>query len=243
MNPCRVVLVEPHIAGNIGATARVMRNFGLSDLVLVNPRADHLERNARQLSTHGEEILHAARVVADLGEAVADCAVVAATSARIGGLFRNQQLGPPAEIMPRLAEIMIAGNKVALVFGPEETGLSNTDVARCHWLIHIPTDATYPALNLAQSVGICLYALTTSLPPQAHGPRPVGPEATFDAQERMFDHLRQGLEAIHFLYGPKADSLMHALRHLLGRAKLSEMEVDLLHGLARQMLWVVQKKS
>lgn len=239
MNPrCRVVLVEPRIAANLGATARVMRNFGLDDLVLVNPEADPADREARRLSTQGEQILDRARIVADLGEAVADCVLVAGTSARLGGLVRRQSVGTPSEIMPRVAEAMASG-PVALVFGREPSGLTDAEVTRCHFLIHIPTAPEYPALNLAQAVAICLYELyraAENVEPRSEA------AASFAAQEQMFNHLRTALEAIHFLYGAKAESLMHALRHLLGRSRLTPMEVDLLHGLARQILWTANER-
>ena len=83
---CRVVLVRPQIAANVGATARVMRNMGLSDLVLVSPEADPTNPEARRLATHGQDVLQRCRSVAELGDAVADCLLVAATSARVGGL-------------------------------------------------------------------------------------------------------------------------------------------------------------
>jgi tRNA/rRNA methyltransferase len=229
---CRIVLVEPRIAANLGATARVMRNFGLRDLVLVNPQADPNDREARKLSTHGEDILDAARTVADLGDAVADCVLVVGTSARIGGLMRRQSVGTPDEIMPQLVG---AGGPIALVFGREGNGLTDKEVMRCHFLIHIPAAPEYPALNLAQAVAICLYELHRVA---GHGvSQKTDAPADFAAQEEMFRHVRTALEEIHFLYGAKADSLMHALRHLLGRARLTTMEVDLLHGLARQILW------
>ena len=155
---CRVVLVRPQIAANLGAAARVMRNMGLTDLILVAPVADPTDRNARQLSTHGETILDHCRIVGELGDAVADCVFVAGTSARAAGVFRGHTAGPPDEIMPRLVENMAFG-PAALVFGPEPTGLTNDEVARCHFLIHIPADPTYPVLNLAQAVAICLYEL------------------------------------------------------------------------------------
>src|SRR5881392_1285798 len=94
---CRVVLVRPQVAGNLGATARVMRNMGLSELVLVAPEADPADPEARKLSTHGEDILDRCRIVADFGDAVADCALVIGTSAKIGGPFRRQSVGPPDE--------------------------------------------------------------------------------------------------------------------------------------------------
>jgi tRNA/rRNA methyltransferase len=242
---CRVVLVRPQIAANVGAVARAMRNFGLSHLALVDAIADPTDREARRLATHGEEILNNARRVTEFGEAVADCVLVAATSARTGGLFRAQTVGWPEQVMPTI--IAAAGQgPVALVFGTESSGLTNEEVSRCHYLIHVPADTDYPALNLAQSVVICLYELRLAwLHGERRGVSPTWPDlsppADFATQEQMYAHLRDALEAIHFLYGEKADALMHAVRHLIGRAQPTEMEVKLLHGLARQMEWVAKK--
>ncbi len=237
---CRVVLVRPEVAANIGAAARAMRNFGLADLVLVAPVADPNDPNARQLSTHGEAILDHCCIVAELGEAVADCVFVAGTSARLGGLYRRQTLGTPPEIMPRLVELLPVG-PTALVFGPEPSGLTNAEVSRCHFLIHVPTDPTYPALNLAQAVAICLYELRQAWLVREGAARLAAPTANrpapFDLQERMFEQLRVALGEVHFLYGDKAASLMHAVRHLLGRAGPTTMEVEMLFGLARQLRW------
>ena len=240
LDNCRVVLVRPRVAGNLGAAARVMRNMGLSDLVLVAPEADPGDRQARQLSTHGESILDSARVVPDLGGAVADCLLVAATSARTGKLIRGQ-FGPPDEVMPRLMQ-MAATGPVAVVFGTEPSGLTDAEVTRCHYLIHIPADPGYPALNLAQAVAICLYELRRAWLTRSGSPVLTAP-APFAEQERMFANLRTALEEIHFLYGPKSDSLMHALRHLIGRAQPTEMEVGVLLGLARQIRWFVEQRQ
>src|SRR5262245_8022753 len=241
---CRVVLVRPQIAANIGAVARAMRNFGLTDLVLVAPTADPADREARRLATHGEVILDRARRVHDFGEAVADCLLVAGTSARTGGLFRAQTVGSPEQVMPTMAESLGKG-PVALTFGTESSGLTNAEVSRCHYLIHVPADTDYPALNLAQSVVICLYELRLAwLQSERRGVSPTCPDlspADFASQEQLYSHLRDALEAIHFLYGEKADALMHAVRHLIGRARPTEMEIKLLHGLARQMEWVASE--
>jgi tRNA/rRNA methyltransferase len=231
---CRVVLVRPQFAGNIGATARVMRNMGLDQLVLVAPEASPDDRQARQLSTHGEELLNRARIVAELGEAVTDCVLVVGTSARGGHLLRGHA-GPPEAILPDLVTAM-HGGPGALVFGPETNGLTNAEIARCHHLIHIPADPCYPALNLAQAVTICLYVLRREWLTR-HQPAMAPCPASFADQERMFEHLRAAFEEIHFLYGPKAEALMHALRHLIGRAQPTEMEVGVLFGLARQIRW------
>ncbi|MCI0682676.1 MAG: RNA methyltransferase [Gemmataceae bacterium] len=236
---CRVVLVRTHYPGNLGATARVMHNFGLRDLVLVAPHADVHDRNARQLSTHGEPILDAARSVPDLGAALADCVLVLGTSGPTGGLFRRQPLGMPHEVLAHALEPLRGGHRVALVFGPEPTGLANDEVTRCHHLIHIPTADEYASLNLAQAVAVCLYELRKQWLACVAPPAAEETPATFAEQEHMFAQLRTALDEIHFLYGPKADALMHAVRHLLGKARLSAMEVNVLLGLARQIRWYV----
>ena len=242
---CRIVLVETHYAGNLGATARVMRNMGLSDLVLVNPLAGRFDSQALQMSTHGETILRGARVVADLEAAIGDCAMVVGTSARTGGPVRRQSVGSPEQITPALASVLRAGQIAAIVFGPEPNGLTDETITRCHHIISIPADDEYPALNLAQAVAICLYELRKAVTGSPLAPREESASlsrsewATVAEQERMFDQLRTALEEIHFLYGDKAEPLMHAVRHLLGRARLSQMEVKVLQGLARQIRWYV----
>jgi tRNA/rRNA methyltransferase len=242
LSNCRIVLVRSQVAANLGATARVMRNFGCDQLVLVSPQADPADREARRLSTHGEAILDRVRVVATLDEALADCLLVAGTSARVGGGFRRQSVATPDDIAARLVAVLHAG-PVALVFGPEPTGLLNEEVTRCHHLIHIPADESYPALNLAQAVAICLYEVYQAALQHEQPAIARTPPALFADQERMYDHLRTALEEIHFLYGTNADSLMHALRHLIGRAQPSAMEVDLLFGLARQIRWYAANHS
>lgn len=240
LSPCRVVLVGPEVAGNLGATARVMRNMGLSDLWLVSPKASPDDPQARQFSTHGEEILRNARIVPRLSDALASCVLALGTSARLGGPFRRQSVRSPRQIGWLIVETLSSG-PVALVFGREPSGLTNDELTQCHYLVHIPTDPGYGALNLAQAVAICLYEVRCaaleypSIESASHQP------ADHQAQSRMFEHLREALEKIHFLYGETADPLMHALRHLIGRAMPSEMELGVLHGLARQLLWVAGK--
>jgi tRNA/rRNA methyltransferase len=231
----RVVLARPTIAANIGAAARVMANFGLSDLRLVAPEADPFSEEARKLSARGEPILEGLKRHDDLAEALVDCVLTAGTSARTAGVFRSTSAGLVWEIMPRLIEAAASG-PVALVFGSEPAGLTNEELVQCHYVMHIPTAEAYPALNLAQSVAICLYELQRAALTRtgSSAPRALAPH---EAQARMFEHLRQALEEIHFLWGENAESLMHALRHLLGRAGLTPIEVDLLHGLARQIRW------
>jgi tRNA/rRNA methyltransferase len=242
MKRCRIVLVQTYYPGNIGAAARSMRNFGLDDLALVLPRARALDRQAMQMATHAEDILHRAREYGCLADAVADCTLVVGTSARVGSLMRRQTVGSPEAILPKMAAALARGEQTALVFGPEPTGLSNDEIAQCHYLLSIPTADARTSLNLAQAVAICAYEL------YRHGAGTEGrepavvtsPPATQQELDRLFGRLRASLEKIHFLYGDKADTLMLAVRHLLTRAQLSVMETKLLHGLARQIDWYVE---
>ncbi len=240
MNRLRVVLVGTQTAANAGSAARVMRNFGCSDLVLVSPQCDVRTEPARATATHhADELLETCRIVEHLDEALADCVLVAGTSARTGGLFRRQTVGPPDEIAEHLVEAMASG-VAALVFGPERTGLDNDHILRCHHLISIPADETYPALNLAQAVAVCVYEVrrawlrrTPALPAKV---------APFAHQERMFEQLQDALRQVGYLQGVRGEALMHALRHLIARAEPSPMEVNLLLGLARQLRWVMRSE-
>jgi tRNA/rRNA methyltransferase len=234
-----VVLVRPEVAGNIGATARAMRNFGLKQLVIVDPVAIPSDPEARRLSTHGEAILDAITIVSDLPSAVTDCIFVAGTSARVGGLYRDDERDRPDNVMPRIVESLQRG-PAAIVFGPEPSGLTNAEISLCHTLIRLPADAEFPVLNLAQAVVICLYELFRHSQ-QEVVQRSEDAPAKYEEQERMFNHLRKALEQIHFLYGDKADALMHGVRRLIGKAAPTEMEIGLLHGWARQMEWIAEQ--
>lgn len=242
---CRVVLVRPHFAGNLGAVARSMRNFGLRELVLVSPytRPDHPE--ARQRAREGMNILDSCRIVEELGEALTGSVYTLATSSLAEGPFREVCVGLPEELLGVMARQLPLG-PTALVFGPEPHGLSNAEITRCHGLLRIPVDASYPSLNLAHAVTVCLYELrrqVSRVSRELRGGSPGAKLASHEELERLFEHLQEALEAIHYLYGTKAGPLMHAMRHLISRALPTPQEVRMLHGLARQMLYVARRGS
>jgi TrmH family RNA methyltransferase len=229
---CRVVLVRTHYAGNIGSAARAMKNFGLAELVLVDPIANVTAHEARMLATQAVDILDAARVVPDLETAVADCAMVVATSGETAGTLRQTYRGTPADVYPRFIETL-ASSKGALVFGPEPHGLSNDEIARCQALLVLPTSPEYTSMNLSLSVGIALYELRNAM--EQVVPSVTRTPANFSDFDRAMNHLHAAMTDVRFLFGQNADALMNAFRHLVARAQPTEQEVKMLHGLARQL--------
>ncbi len=153
----RIILVEPAGPLNVGSVARVMKNMGLQTLVLVNPQCDPLGIEARQMAVHGVDILEAAQQVATLPAALTGCQRAIATTARVRTL--STPLEPPREALPWLLEESVTS---ALIFGPEDRGLSNVELNYAQRFVCIPSSSEYPSLNLAQSVAVCCYELYQS---------------------------------------------------------------------------------
>lgn len=154
MSKPRIILVEPAGALNVGSVARVMKNMELEQLVLVNPRCDRLSDEARQMAVHGVEILENALIVENLPSALAGCQRAIATTARSRTLPTNLE-------SPRVALPWLLADKIesALIFGPEDRGLSNAELNYAQRFVCIPANQKYPSLNLAQAVAICAYEL------------------------------------------------------------------------------------
>ncbi|MGH7928875.1 MAG: RNA methyltransferase, partial [Candidatus Binatia bacterium] len=180
----RVVLVRPRGSGNIGSIARVMKNFGARELAVVGP-ARTRSFWARAMAVHGRDILNGASFYATIRDATADCRLIVGTTAR-SGLYRNHSR-TPREVAPAIAAAARSG-KVALIFGPEDHGLSNKDLEPCQLLINIPTHSDYRSLNVAQAAAVCLYeiflALMTEIPPVEIQ------RAEAENIERLFDIMR-----------------------------------------------------
>jgi tRNA/rRNA methyltransferase len=231
----RIVLVRPVGPRNLGAIARVMKNMGLRQWVLVDPRCDPLDPEAVAMAVHGADLLRQARQVPTLAEALQGCVQVFGTAGRREPYPPEWQVQSPRQAFPEL----LAAGPVALVFGPEDQGLSNAELALCHRQIQIPTDPAYPSLNLAQAVGICCYELRTLLCPDP--PLPPSPDlskpAPFELLEGFFDQLEALLLQIGYLYPHTARRKMLKLRALFHRAGLTVSEVALLRGILRQLQW------
>src|SRR5262245_47030534 len=234
MDPARVdiVLVRPSRPANVAAACRAMKNMGLRSLRLVGPPAglDHPE--ARALAYGAWDVLDAASVFADLRGAVADAALVAGTSGRTGALA----LGPRAFAAD--AAVRTGQGRVAVVFGPEASGLTNDELAHCHLLIHIPTDVAQPSLNLAQAVLVVAYEIHLSVLEPAARAAPEEPvAATAGEVEAALDDLREALLEIGYLNPANPNAILSELRALVARSRPTPRDVTLLRGIARQVAW------
>lgn len=223
----RIILVGTTHPGNIGAAARAMKNMGIRDLVLVNPRYfPHQEATAR--ASGAEDVLEAARVVTSLDEALRDCHFAAGASARSRTIEWPTLL--PRECAARLVEDAAKG-RVAVVFGPEKTGLSNHDLDRCQALLTIPTDPGFSSLNIAMAVKVICYEIRLATL-QAAEPRETGvPPATAEEMEYFYEHLEAVLAASGFLDRDNPRNLMRRLRRLCIKAEPDKNEINILRGI------------
>lgn len=252
-----MVLVRPRRGGNVGAVARVMKNFGATDLWLVAPRA-RLGVEAARMAVHAGDVLSRHRRVATLLEAVADCTLVIGSAGRAEAGWRELPVSPRA-----MATEIRHGPRpstVALVLGPEDHGLSNAELGLCQRVIEIPTAAAYPSMNLAQAASVILYELLAATPlsaeddasrvyPGAAGARTAradrrareGRAATSAEREAMVAHLRAALLGIGFLDPANPDHVLADLRRMFSRAGLAERDVAILRGMARQIEWAARQ--
>jgi len=234
----RVVLVETSRAGNIGAVARAMKTMGFSDLVLVSPRHEGMPQHeeAVAFASGAGDLLASARIVSTIGEALDGINYAAAVSARL------REFSPPVQTPRELAEHVAAAPDLhaALIFGNERFGLPNEIVERCNVLINIPANPDYSSLNLAQAAQVLVYecrmaALASAPAPQTdigfHG------EAASLAQiDGMYEHLEQALVTVGFLDANNPKKLMPRLKRLFARTQLETEEVNILRGIARQII-------
>jgi tRNA/rRNA methyltransferase len=228
--PVRFVLVRPRVGENVGAAARVLRNFGFADWALVDPEEELDGAAARRLAVGAEDLLAAVPTHRRLEDAVADCVwVVGTESRRIAGRPGLH----PGEVAREAAAGATRG-RTALVFGGERDGLRAEELRRCDALSRIPTEPGQPSLNLAQAVAVYAWALRERAVPEPAQP-PLGPRAASDEELRQVEGaLREALRRGGFLAGPER----HAVRDLaatLRRGRLSRREARLWTAALRRL--------
>jgi tRNA/rRNA methyltransferase len=231
-NPLRVVLVSPRNPLNIGAAARAMSNFGVSDLRLVNPY-EVAFREAKS-AVKAQHVLAGAQQFATLAEAVADCPLVVGTTS-IGHRVLEHPLRR-LEMAGRIIRRRLAEGPVALLFGSEKFGLGNDDMSHCHWLTRIPTREEHGSMNLGQAVAVCLYEIARN----AAAARQVPEERTVANAadlERITLLLEEVLGASGYVHERVAGSTRLKLRRLVRRSHWNSHDAEVWLGMLRQIRW------
>jgi tRNA/rRNA methyltransferase len=235
----RWVLVETSHPGNVGSAARALKTMGFHDLHLINPKIQNMaqEPEAIALASGAGDILTQSHESSSLEAAVQGCSLA------LGLSTRDREFGPPAldwaAARTLIKQTVHAEQKVALIFGPERTGLDNQHLALCSHRVWLDANPEYPSLNLAQALMVCAFTLREALFSDS--------EDHFESQNlidyadpaaisAMLDHWRSGLEAIGYLDPANPKKLMVRLQALFARTRLQKEEIDLLRGIAKQML-------
>jgi len=228
-----VVLHEPQDLVNIAHVVRAMKNFGLRDLRLVNPREYEVYR-VEGIAHQTQDLLARVRVVRDLEEALADCVHVVGFTAR--GRTAKRNLQRPREAAVEVTALAHGGSApVALLFGREDKGLSNEALDRCHRVVTIPSDPAYASLNLAHAVVIMLYELALARGAETvpfKAPRRTSEPAEVAELERLFADIAGALQRIEFFKTRNADGVMRTIREVAHRTPLDIREVKLLRAMA-----------
>lgn len=228
----RIVLVEPREAGNVGAAARAMKNFGVTDLAIVG-EAPQLAPVAEWWASGAEDVVNQATKFATLNEALADAAItVATTSSRER---HEQTILTPAEVRDLYATLP-ENATIALVFGREDRGLTAEEIDGCQRRATIPTSGAFPTMNLAQSVAVFCYELSKQREFRSGKARP-----SAEMVERFHERTQEMLEEIGFLHENNPDRIYRDLRDLLGRADPDERELTILLGILRQLDWKLRR--
>jgi TrmH family RNA methyltransferase len=232
MTVSALILVKPSLAGNLGAAIRVAANFRVPRVELVDPGVDPSDPDVTAWACGAHEMV-GIRTHRSLREASKPYRTLIASASGRGR--DNQPLITPREA---LGEIQARGSEsAALVFGNETRGLSREDLDRCDLVVRIPTDPSFPVLNLTQSIAILLGFLCMELA----APEPTMPEpASQELVAELMEHLESSLADIGFLDPDNPQRMLRKLRRLFGRAGITENEVAIMRGICRQMAWAAR---
>lgn len=238
--PVRIVLVEPTHPGNIGAAARAMKTMGLTELALVRPQAFPSDE-ATARAAGARDVLERAAVHDSLLDAIAECSFIVGTSARSRAV--EWPTVEPRECAARIVEALEAGNRAAIVFGTEHSGLTNDALARCTLHVQIPTQPHFSSLNLAMAVQLLCYELRLAMLAAAEHDSPHVADiagghtgrgghrfATAEELEGFNAHLERVLVAAGFLRDAHPRQMKLKLRRIFQRAVLDKNEIDILRG-------------
>lgn len=231
-----IVLQRPRYPENIGAAVRAMRNMGLERLIVVEPENYDLEKILKMATHASAGMVQGIQRFDDLGTALAPYEYVVGTTARLGK--QRNEYATPASMARKLIQFS-QNNRIAVLFGPEDRGLTNEDVRFCHALVNIPT-AEFSSLNLAQAVMVVCYELfqATELEPERFIPR----LANRFELDNMYDQLKDILVRISFLNPTNPEYWLNNLRVFFTRMQLRAKDVNIIRGVCRQIDWYAEKR-
>ena len=230
-----IVLIEPQIPENIGAAARAMMNMDIKRLIVVNPKKCDLTRVLKTATIHSIDIIEDMEVYEDVKEALGPFGYIVGTTARTGAL--RPAITSPRKLAKELIDIS-QENTIAVVFGPEDRGLSNEHLRYCHTIATIPT-SEFSSLNLAQSVLVLCYEIFCV---GNEGPKKGIPRlANRFELEGMYEHISEVLTKIGFLNPQNPEHWMVNIRRFLSRIPLRAREVRVIRGVCRQFSWYTDK--
>lgn len=232
-----IILVEPINSGNVGSICRAIQNNGITNLSIVKGNKNINWDEAKKLACNAKNQLKEISIYKSLKEAVADCTIVAGTSAR-RGFYRETSI-TIEKFAPIGLETAIY-HKIALVFGREDKGLYNNEIALCTHLIQIPSSSLYTSINLSHAVMICCYEIfkiTDEFKPSIEK----ADEASSELKERMFSLWKEMIIETKFTHDQKIDHMMMGIRRILNRGKLTIPDTKILMGLAKQTIWITKQ--
>jgi len=229
----KIILVETSHPGNIGGVARAMKNMGMDQLCLVNPKI-FPSADATSRASGASDLLNTVEICHSLHDALADCQVVFGASAR------DRTISWPELTARECAERFVSSEpsdtKIALVFGRENSGLKNHELDLCHYLLRIPCNPAFSSLNLATAVQVVCYELFVASGQKSEssiGDKNETPLASTQQMELFYEHMQQTLLDIGFLHPEKSISIMRRLRRIYNRISLDTKELDILRGILR----------
>ncbi len=231
-----IVLHRPRYPENIGAAARAMRNMGIAQLLVVDPQNFDYTKICRMATHAALDVVKRMQVHETLSDALAEFSFVVGTTARLGG--QRKAISTPSRLAARLVPISVQ-NKIAVVFGPEDRGLTNREIRHCHTLVHIPT-AEFSSLNLAQAVMVLCYELFCYRD-AGKEVSPIPRLANRRELEAMYGQLKDVLMRISFINPDNPDYFMNNFRQFFSRLPLRAKEVRIIRGLCRQIDWYGEK--
>jgi tRNA/rRNA methyltransferase len=235
-----IVLYKPKYAGNIGSVARAAKNMGISNIVVVG-KADFDREEMQQRSTHlAADILDQIQYFEHIGEALGSFNYIVGTTARLGKA--RGPLFAPRAVAKDIADIS-QKNKVALLFGPEDTGLANEELRLCQAVVTIPTSREFTSLNLSHAVMILCYEIFTASSSATTVAEATPKLALSKELEGMYGQIKTLLADIEFLNPENPDYWMMHLRRFFARASLLSREIKIIRGICRQLEWYAHHKK